>query len=380
MSEQGKIRILHLVEDLKVGGLENVFASIVLGLDKTKYQSQVWCLAQGGDVATELIGKGVAVWILGEKSYYNPLRVLHLARLIRVEKFHIIHAHGYFAGTFGRMAGIIAHVPIIIAHVHSAYHEYALRNLVIENILSRFTDRVVCVSKAVQRFVVETERIREDKTCLIYNAACIIPPDGNIETILQKREQLGIDKQDVVITILASLTPNKGHRVLLDAFAQVAKKHPHIKLLIVGTGPLMEKLRDITSHLGVASKVIFAGRRRDIAPLLQLSDISLLPSITREGLGVALIEAMSMGLPLIGTKVGGIPEVIAHNVNGLLVSPGDSHELAAAMDTLVQDGEMRKQMGGRGKEIYEEKFTMSKMMGLVETLYDELLDKKLYAR
>ncbi len=375
-----EVKILHLVEDLKIGGLEMVIASIVLGLDKAKYQSQVWCLARGGDVATELIGKGVTVRILGERSYHNPLRVLHLARLIRGEKFRIIHTHGYFAGTFGRMAGIIARVPVIIAHVHSAYHEYALRNLLMENILSRFSDRIICVSKAVQRFVIETEKIRDNKTCLIYNAANISPSLLGDEARCRERERLGIDKQEVVITIVASLTPNKGHLVLLDAFAQVVKKYPLTKLLVVGAGPLMEKLRDITSHLGVASKVIFTGQRRDIASLLQLSDISLLPSITREGLGIALIEAMATGLPLIGTKVGGIPEVIEHNGNGLLVSPGNSPELAAAIGTLVQDGEMRKRMGRKGEEIYKGKFTMAKMIGLVETLYDELLDKKLYAR
>jgi glycosyltransferase involved in cell wall biosynthesis len=231
------------------------------------------------------------------------------------------------------------------------------------------------VSKAVQRFVVETEKIREDRTCLIYNAANISSSLLSINARCHEREQLGIDEQDVVITIVASLTPNKGHGVLLDAFAQVVNKHPLTKLLVVGAGPLMEKLRDVAGHLGIASKVIFTGQRRDITSLLQLSDISLLPSITREGLGIALIEAMAMGLPLIGTKVGGIPEVIEHNTNGLLVSPGNSPELAAAIVTLVQDGQMRKRMGRKGEEIYQGKFTMAKMIELVENLYEELLEK-----
>ena len=379
MSEQGKIRVLHLVEDLKVGGLEMVIASIVLGLDKTKYQSQVWCLAQGGDVAAELIGKGASVRILGEKSYYNPLRILHLARLIWKEKFKIIHTHGYFASTFGRTAGLIARVPVIITHVHTTYHDYKLRNILIENILSRFTDRIIFVSKAVQISMIKNERIREDKTCVIYNGATISSPVNNIETIRRGREQLGIDKQDRVIIIVASLTPNKGHSVLLDAFAQVVKKYPHMKLLIVGDGPLMEELLAVTAHLDLSSKVIFTGRRRDVASLLQLADIFVLSSITREGLGIALIEAMAMGLPVIGTKVGGIPEVIEHNVNGLLVSPGNPGELAAALEALEQDGNMRERMGKRGKEIYVKKFTMTRMIGLIENLYDELLEKKGHA-
>lgn len=379
MSKQGKIRVLHLVEDLKVGGLENVIVSIVMGLDKIKYQSQIWCLAQGGDIATELMAKGALVRILNEKSYYNPLRILYLARLIRGEKFSIIHTHGYFASTFGRLAGLIARVPVIITHVHTTYHDGTIRNILIEYILSRFTDRIIFVSNAVKRSMIENEGIREENTCVIYNGATISPPANNIETIRRRREQLGIDKQDTVIIIVASLTANKGHKVLLNAFAQVVKKYSHMKLLIVGDGPLMGEIRATADYLGIAFRVIFTGLRRDVSNLLQLSDVFTLPSITREGLGIALIEAMAMGLPLIGTRVGGIPEVIAHKVNGLLVAPGNPWELAAALESMVQDEEMRKKMGGKGKEIYAEKFTMARMIGLIENLYDDLLEKNIHA-
>ncbi len=116
-----RIKVLHLVEDLKIGGLERVIESIVTGLDKDRYDAEVWCLAHGGEIAEDLIEKGIIVKILGMKSYYNPLKIIALSRLIKKEKIKILHTHGYFGSTFGRLAAILARVPVIIAHVHSTY-------------------------------------------------------------------------------------------------------------------------------------------------------------------------------------------------------------------------------------------------------------------
>ncbi|MDQ1331506.1 MAG: hypothetical protein QG578_1774 [Thermodesulfobacteriota bacterium] len=377
-------KILHIVEDLKVGGLEKILASIVLSLDPSKYDPQVWCLTMGGQVADELSKQGISVRVLGLNGYYNPLRIAELARMMKKEKFHIIHTHGYFAGTFGRLAAILAGIPVIIAHVHSTYHEYGRRNLLIERFLSCFTDRIICISQAVERFVTVNEKIRKEKTRLIYNA--VTPPDKLIDDSQRKkmRASLGLDAEATVIAVVASLTANKGHGILLTAFREIFLSHPSVRLLIVGDGPLRDKLEASARQLMVDQAVVFTGIRKDVFDLLQISDIFILPTQVREGLGVALIEAMAVGLPVIGTGIGGIPELIEEAGNGFLVSPGNSEQLAEAIRMLVDDKALRTAMGIRGRRIYEEKFTMSKMKELVETMYDELLfkipDKKLNAR
>jgi len=158
------ITVLHLVEDMRIGGLEKVLASIVLHLDKEKFQPEVWCLARGGEMAEELLCRGVKVRTLHLTTYYNPLNILRLSLLMKQNHISILHTHGYYGSTFGRVSALIARVPIILTHVHSTYFNYTKRNLAIEKMLSHFTDKVICVSRAVQSFVTDTEKIRKEKT------------------------------------------------------------------------------------------------------------------------------------------------------------------------------------------------------------------------
>jgi glycosyltransferase involved in cell wall biosynthesis len=372
-------KILHIVEDLKVGGLEKVLASIVLSLDPSKYDVRVWCLSGGGDIAKELIDKGISVGNLNMKSYHNPLNIAHLGVAMKRERFHLVHTHGYFASTFGRLAAILAQAPVIIEHVHSTYHDYSRRNLLIERFLSHFTDRIICVSKAVEEFVTKGEGISKEKTCIIYNA---VDAPGDLFDQRQRdqmRRSLGIDANTIVIAVVASLTANKGHGTLLTAFQEVFPSHPSIRLLIVGDGPLRDQLETATRQMMLDHAVVFTGIRQDVFSLLQTSDIFVLPSQDREGLGVALIEAMAVGLPVIGTDLGGIPEVIEDSENGFLVSPGSSNQLPEAIKKLVNDQALRTVMGHRGKQMYEEKFTLSRMIRQIETLYDHFLERNVIA-
>jgi len=372
MNGGSPINILHIVEDLKVGGLEKVLASIVQSLDKSKYDVQVWCLARGGDIAQTLIAKGTAVRILDMDSYYNPLQIVALARLMNKERFLVIHTHGYFASTFGRFAAILARIPVVITHVHSTYYDYGKRNLLVEKFLSYFTDMIICISQAVETFVTVNEGISKKKTCLIYNAV-ILPAHVDDDHHKQEmRNSLGIDAEAIVITVVASLTANKGHRILMEAFAQVFRTYPAVRLVIVGGGPLRIQLESDSRRLLIDKAVIFTGIRNDVFPLLQTSDIFVLPSQHREGLGIALIEAMAMNLPVIGTMVGGIPEVIMDGENGFLIPPGGSEQLASALKKLVEDPILRVRMGRRGRQLYEEKFTLARMMQQIEALYDDL--------
>lgn len=366
--------MVHIVEDLKVGGLERVIATIVSGLNRSKFECETWCLADGGRVAEELVTSGFKVRILGLKSYHRTTNILKLARLLREKKFHIVHTHGYFASTFGRAGALIGSRSVIFTHVHSTYHDYTRRHRFIEKFLAGFTDKIICVSKAVQDFVVYDEGIPEGKTCVVYNGSSIsdskenLMPDRNCEVISN------LDGKDIVITSVASLTDNKGHHILLDACGKLIAEGKNIRLMIVGDGPRRVKLIEHAMNLGISSKVIFAGHRNNVGALLQRSDIFVLNSIRREGLGIAVIEAMASGLPVIGTSVGGLPEVIADQMNGFIVKPGDAHELYHALNRLAGDKLLRKQMGLQGRKIYEEKFTPANMIQQIEELYMQLLE------
>ena len=366
-----KKKVLHLVEDLGVGGLERVLATIVLGLDKRKFDVEVWCLAEGGEVAAELVQKGIKLKVLGLKGYYNPLKIIFLARLFTKSRIDILHTHGYFAGTFGRLSAILARTPIVIAHVHTTYYGFSRRNRYIEKFLSYFTDQIVCVSMAVQKFVVNVEKINPAKTCVIYNAATVSDSPDLAERAENERLQLGITENDFVAISVASLTPHKGHHILLDAAGSVLREYPKFKLLIVGAGPLRNELETHAKKSGIFNNTIFTGLRENVFPLLKIANIFILASIEREGLGIALIEAMAAGLPVIGTRLGGIPEVVQENMNGILISPGNTHELALAIKMLMKNHGLREKMGNDGQRIYREKFTATQMIRNVESLYAE---------
>ena len=367
-------KVVHIVEDLKLGGLEKIIAAIVTGLDRSKYHPEVWCLARGGEITRWISERGVDVRIFNFSGYYNPLNIMKLSRLLRKSEVDIVHAHAYFAGTFARLAATLARVPVVISHVHTTDYQLKKRNFFIEKALSKVTDKVVCVSGAVQNFVTSLEGIDKKKTTVIYNGTTIL--EENAACFNVTRESLGLSPKDFVIITVASLVENKGHLFLLEAIQGLVAANHRIKLIIVGEGPLQGKIRRFISTKNIQSHVLLTGKRDDVACLLKLADVSVLASVGREGLGLALIEAMAAGLPLIATKVGGMPEVVENNVNGFLVKPGNILEVRKAINQLMINEKKRLQMGEASRRKYFEKYTSQNMIFKIESLYDRLFASK----
>ncbi len=370
-----KIKVLQLAEDLKVGGMENVVAAIARGLDREKYDLEVWCVARGGEIADELEKEGITVRILNISTYHNPLNILKLVFLLRKAGIDMIQTHGYFSSVIGRIAAKIAGVKIIINHVHSTYFEYRKRHVLMEKFLSTFTDKIISCSKAVEGFIREHEKIDPLKTVVIYNG---VDTDRffNVGDISEEKEQLKIKPDDSIIGIVASLTPNKGHKYLFSAAARLLPLFPKTKLLIIGNGYFKEELQKEARKLGITPQVIFAGARRDIPEVLSMMDIFVLTSCEREGLGISVIEAMAAGKPVIANSIGGIPEVVKHGVNGILVPPKDPKALSEAIIALLKDKQMAKQMGKEGQNISKQRFSSEIMLEEIEKLYNTLLDAK----
>jgi glycosyltransferase involved in cell wall biosynthesis len=372
-------KILHIVEDLKIGGLERVIESIVLALDRRKYDVEVWCLARGGAVAEEIRDHGVPVRILGLKSYYNPARIGDLARMLREARVDVIHTHGYFASTFCRLAALTTKVPIIILHIHTTYHQFKARNRRIEKLLSLYTDRVICVSRAVEEFAVEQLGIHPQSISMVYNTAFADATTCPAEKVQQWRSALRLDGSEDVVLSLASLTENKGHAVLLYAMKLLVDMGRNIRCILVGDGPLRGKLEGFAESLGIRDAVVFTGAQIDVTPLLRIAHLFVLASIEREGLSVALIEGAAAGLPLVGSRLGGIPEVIEDQRNGILFAPGNSGELFAALNRLLEDRGLRERMAFQSREIYRARFAPEIFIGKIEAIYDRTLERKAHA-
>jgi len=369
-----KIIVVHLVETLKIGGLERVVATIAKGLSADKYRIQVWCAVSGGSIADDLQAQGIEVKILGISSYYNPVGFFRLARMLRSIKPDIVHTHTYFTNTLGRIAAKLAGVPVIIAHVHSTYWVYSKRNLFIEKILSRLTDRIICCSNAVKEFVVSFEGINSAKTVIIYNGV-------QAEVTGPNRTKTGknpdVDAHDVVIVTVASLFPHKGHRYFIEALNMIKKDESAKQYLIVGDGPLRGTLEEQVRIAGLEHIVRFLGEKKDVGEILLSADIFVLPSCEIEGLSMSVLEAMAYGKPVIATAIGGIPEAIDDGVTGILVPPHDSTALAGALRVLLHDRAKRESMGRAGARRFALDFSAEKFLHKVDSLYNECLTKTL---
>jgi len=373
-NNKGKINVIHLVEELTIGGLEKTLTAVALSLNKRKYNVSVWCLREGGFFADKLVKEGIDVKVLHISTSRNPLSIYKLYRLLKIHKFDIIHTHAYSAGTIGRISAFLAGIPVIISHNHSVYDYYNKRYHFVEWLLSLITDRVICISEVVNRFANETQRINAKKLITIHNGI------DDVCSVTEKRssdlkKELGLPINHSIIGTIAHLEEHKGLKYLLESASLLLASRRDISFLLVGEGVLERTLKKLCVDLKIEKNVIFAGERSDIPEILFSIDIFVLPSL-REGLPLTILEAMACGKPVIATNVGGIPEIVIDGVSGILVSPKDPEALYRAMDELLNDRTKLTKMGHHGERVCEESFSSNAMIEKIENLYDSLLSEK----
>lgn len=374
-NERKRINLVHLVERLEIGGgLETAVATMVKGLDHTKYCKKVWCLAAGGTVAKEIENTGIEVEILNLRTYHNPLNIIRLARRLRGNSTHILHAHSYFSGTFGRLAGIIAGVPVMILHIQTSHQNRRNRHLIIDRLLSRFTARIIACSESALSYLTDFEGINKQKVITVHNAVDLKRFDTvNKADVENLRRELGIDISTKIVCTVARLEPVKGLEYLLKAAAIVVNHIHDVKFVFVGRGPLENELKKQTEQLGLAEEVIFTGIRKDVPVLLSACDVFVLPSPEREGLPNVIPEAEACSKPVIATNIGGIPESVIDGVTGFLVPPKDPQALADKILLLLGDLSLAKQMGKMGKDLCLRRFSAEAMIRKLDKLYFDLL-------
>jgi glycosyltransferase involved in cell wall biosynthesis len=372
-----KIKVVQLAEDLKVGGLERTLAYIVNNLDPSIFSVEVWCIARGGAIADELQKNGHLLRILNLNNYFNPWNVIQLAGLLRREKVSILHSHAYFANTMGRMAAILARVPVRFAHIQSSHwssDERSSRNYLVDRLLSHFTSRVIACSDSAAGFQLEALKINPRKVITIYNCTDVEKYANQGATGTQRKE-LGIGEDDLVIGSVGRLEKLKGHRLLLEVTRDLIESFPTLKLVIIGDGEEREVLEKKRSDLGLVNHVILTGIRNDVEKLLPVLDVYVQPTIGREGLPLTVVEAMAAKLPVVASDIGGTREAVLHKQTGILVAPGDKDDLARALSQILRDREMRCLMSQEGWKLCKQKFGVTHMVEALTTLYLEEIKK-----
>jgi glycosyltransferase involved in cell wall biosynthesis len=242
-------------------------------------------------------------------------------------------------------------------------------------LIANHVDRVVAVSKAVQDALLRS-RVPSEKIEVIHNSI----PLGQFSPALidrgAARKELGIGSGEIVVGLVGKLNRGKGVYDALAAVGAVSERHPGVRLLYVGEGPERAMLEEEAMKMSLRRKVIFAGLRRDVVRMYAAMDIFTLPSTCEEAFGMVLIEAMAMVKPVIATRVGGIPEIIDHEVNGLLVPPHDAAALAGALSRLIDDSQFSKKIAEEGRRLVETKFSDKTMGDNFERVLAQVFDEK----
>ncbi|MGV8149906.1 MAG: glycosyltransferase [Alkaliphilus sp.] len=374
----GKIKVLHVINSLAMGGAEELILNICKNINQKKFLVEVVVLQKEMEpIGNELKETGVKVHIL--KCLHNPLDIRKTIKLIKIIKKYkpdIIHSHLFDSNFHARIAGILCNIKSLIIHEHSTYHQkekFFRFPIYADRLLSRFTYKIIAISNAVKNFTVRQERISENKFEVIRNC---IPVDKFIKqdrvSIKHNiRERLGIKQNSFLIISVASLTKQKGHKYLLEALASLKIKNT--MLLLVGDGPLRKDLNDQVKKLNLNDKVIFLGIRRDIPELLAASDLFVLSSVW-EGQGLVVLEAMASGLPIVATNVGGVPEVVTEK-EGYLVEPKNSQALANAITKIKSDITANKFNRDSICLRVKQNYDIKQYINLLEQLYCDSLIK-----
>ncbi len=307
--------------------------------------------------------------------------LLKLYSFIKRGKFDIVHTHTSKAGFIGRLAARMAHAPVVIhtTHGHVFYGFFGKLKtklfVILEKVGAAVSDRIFCLTELEIKDHLDLGIGRRE----LFAA---LPSGIDIETYAapsvpreETRRRLGIPAGAPVIGTVARLDPIKGGKYLLEAFISIKDADSAPYLLFVGDGECRAELEARARDSEASGRVIFAGLRRDVPDLLHAMDIFVMPSLN-EGYGKAIVEAMSAGVPVVATEVGGVPTLIESGTNGLLVPAADAAALAAALVKLIRSPETACALSDAAKKKVDEKYSVGAMVRDVEAAYTSLHTQK----
>ncbi len=365
-----RTKVVYLAHAFMVGGAEEMVLNLVRHLPD-RFQPMVCCIHEAGPIGEEIRSTGVPFAVLElNPGWRRPGDVFRIQSHLRDAQPQIVHTFLLTASLFGRLAAILARVPIVIGTEVNIYERKRPHHVLAERLLMGGTDRVVASAESVRDFYIRQVHADPAKVEVIYNAVdwsqlkIAVPRD-------EMRKALGLPADAVVVGIIARLTEQKAHPVLFEAMAQnpaLAQAH----LVIVGDGELRGELQSRAAAEGLSARAHFLGARRDLGDLLSAIDIFAMPSLW-EGLPLSMVLAMGAGLPVVATRIAGIPEVVQDGATGLLVAPNDSAALGMALARLVTDPALRASLGAAARAFVLPRFGVDGYVRSVTNLYDRLL-------
>jgi len=362
--------VLLMVRELSVGGCERDLTKIAAHIDRSRFTPHVGCFIAEGLRFDELTALKIPVVEFPVRSF-GSLSALGaaraMARYIRAHGIRLVHPFDVPTTLFGVPIARACRIPGVASQLSYRNHLYASRDLFLLGLVDRISSKIVVNSKEIQRHLIEEKGIPRDLTYLCYNGVDSreFHPEGR-----QRLPELSDAK--LVIGIVCVLREEKGLAVLIEAFSRIRAEHDSMKLVIVGQGPMREKLETLRDQLGLQNQMLLAPATSEVAAWMRSIDIFVLPS-TSESFSNSLLEAMACGCCVIGSRVGGTPELICDQSSGLLFNAGDVDGLVECLRKVVRDESLRNRLAAAAAHRAATEFSIDRAVQRTEELYASLL-------
>lgn len=368
------IRILHCIETIASGGVEQTILTLIRGLNKTKFQHRIICTWKGGPVAVALENEGVEIIAVGSFKHPFEWRKLYKVVLITREfRPHIIHGAVFEGMTMAAFSSFLTGVPVTILEETSDPQNRSKKANFLLRLLSSQADVIQAISDNVRNYLIENTGINRKKIKVIPNGLSFSNRKEKDE-LLPSLEYFSFLKNNFIVGFVGRLF-NDHKRVSDLIMAAKLIESDSLKILIIGDGPDKGTLLDLVKELNLLDKIIFAGYQSQPEYFYSVMNILVVPS-SREGFGLVAVEAMLHELPVIATKVGGLQDVVVDEETGFLIPSFSPESIANKIQILINDPELRKKMGRKGRERALHHFTAERYCHEVENLYVDLLSKK----
>ena len=377
MKEGRTPRVLLLIKCLGYGGAERLLVDVVAHRDRTGFEYEAaYVLRRENALVPVLEATGVPVHCLGARGNWDPRWMLHLRRLLQDGRFDIVHAHLPQAAALARL--VVASLPKaerppLVYTEHSMWDKMAVLVKAVNRLTIGMDRALVVVSESARRSL--PERLRPEARVVIHGVDL-----ERSESVRARRAELrqalraefGISTDELAVVTVANLRPEKGYDVLLDAARRLEESGVRARVVAVGRGPLREELERRSQALGLGDRFVFAGQRADALELMAGSDVFVLAS-RQEGLPVALMEACSLGLPVVATRVGEMAELLVDGASAVVVPAENPDALADALALVVADASLRERLG-QGSLALAGRFDVAKAAKEIESIYSEILE------
>lgn len=344
----GALQVCYLMEGLAQRGVENILVC-----------------TKGSRIAQEASGYATVIEIpmQGDMDFVFPFRLLSKLKEHKPDVINVHSRRG--ADLWSGFCARLANVPSVLIRrvdnrewppfVKFKYGTY---------------DQIVSISDGIKKVLLSEGLVSEQVLCIhdaVRSDDYRLPRDRRWFA-----SEFGISETAPVLGVIAQLIPRKGHRYLLEIVPRLLEKFSGMRILFFGQGPMLEELKSDVAAKGLGEVVIFAGFRNDMPKILPSLDLVVHPALM-EGLGVSLLQAAAAGVPIVGSRTGGIPEAVRDGINGRLVEPGDSGQLYGAICELFENPELLLRFGSAGRELIKQEFSVNIMVDRYEALYHKLV-------